>query len=226
LERVDFNLRDKIDGVVELLGDRASRKGLALRVNVDAAVPALLHGDPVRFCQVLNNLVSNAIKFTERGGIAITARLGERRPADSPGALRVRFAVSDTGIGLDPEQKSRVFAAFAQADGSTTRKYGGTGLGLTISKQLVELHGGEMGVESKPHGGSTFWFNLLFEPASGATQVHAASPASPAPGNWRLRGHVLLVEDNPVNQEVTRNGAIPQAVNRSSLQITKERSSR
>lgn len=203
LERVDFNLRDKIDGVVELLGERASRKGLALRVNVDAAVPAFLHGDPVRFCQVLNNLVSNAIKFTERGGIAITARLGERRPADAPGALRVRFAVSDTGIGLDPEQKSKVFAAFAQADGSTTRKYGGTGLGLTISKQLVELHGGEMGVESEPHGGSTFWFNLLFEPASGATQVHAASPASPAPGNWRLRGHVLLVEDNPVNQEVT-----------------------
>jgi len=200
LERVDFNLRDKIDGVIELLGERASRRGLELSVNVDAAVPALLHGDPVRFCQVLNNLVSNAIKFTERGGIAITARLGERRPADSPGALRVGFAVSDTGIGLDPEQKSRVFAAFAQADGSTTRKYGGTGLGLTISKQLVELHGGEMGVESEPDGGSTFWFNLLFEPASGTAQVHAASPA---PGNWRLRGRVLLVEDNLVNQEVT-----------------------
>ena len=199
LERVDFNLRDKIDGVVELLGERVRRKGLAVSVNVDAAVPALLHGDPVRFCQVLNNLVGNAIKFTERGGIAITARLGERRPADSPSALRVRFAVSDTGIGLDPEQKSRVFAAFAQADGSTTRKYGGTGLGLTISKQLVELHGGEMGVESEPDGGSTFWFSLLLEPASGIAEVRDASPG---PRNWRLRGRVLLVEDNLVNLEV------------------------
>ena len=199
LEFVDFDLRDKIDGVVELLGERVRRKGLKLSVNVDAAVPALLRGDPVRLCQVLNNLVSNAIKFTDRGGIAITARIAEPLPGDSPRGLRVRFAVSDTGIGLDPEQRSRVFAAFAQADGSTTRKYGGTGLGLTISKQLVELHGGEMGVESEPGGGSSFWFTMLFESASETSEVRRASPV---PGNRRLRGHVLLVEDNLVNQEV------------------------
>ena len=199
LEFVDFDLRDKIDGVVELLGERVRRKGLELSVNVDADVPTLLRGDPVRLCQVLNNLMSNAIKFTDRGGIAITARLAEHLPADSPRGPRVRFTVSDTGIGLDPDQKSRVFAAFAQADGSTTRKYGGTGLGLTISKQLVELHGGEMGVESEPGGGSSFWFTMLFDSASDASEVRRASPA---PGNRRLRGHVLLVEDNLVNQEV------------------------
>ncbi len=199
LEFVDFDLRDKIDGVVELLGERVRRKGLELSISIDAAVPALLRGDPVRFCQVLNNLMSNAIKFTDRGGIAISARLTERQPADSPRGLRVRFSVSDTGIGLDPEQKSRVFAAFAQADGSTTRKYGGTGLGLAISKQLVELHGGEMGVESEPDGGSSFWFTMLFDSARDASEVRHASPA---PRNRRLRGRVLLVEDNPVNQEV------------------------
>jgi len=199
LEIVDFDLRDKIDGVVELLGERVLRKGLKLNVSVDSALPRLLRGDPVRFCQVLNNLMSNAIKFTDRGGIAIDARPAEPLPGDAPRARRVRFSVTDTGIGLDPDQKSRVFAAFAQADGSTTRKYGGTGLGLTISKQLVELHGGEMGVESEPGGGSTFRFTMLFESASETSEVRRTSPA---PGARRLRGRVLLVEDNLVNQEV------------------------
>jgi signal transduction histidine kinase/CheY-like chemotaxis protein/HPt (histidine-containing phosphotransfer) domain-containing protein len=199
LEFVDFSLRDKIDGVVELLGERARCKGLELSVSVDAAVPRLLRGDPVRFCQVLSNLVGNAIKFTEHGGIAIDARPTDRLASDPPGGLRLRFAVNETGIGLNSEQKSRVFAAFAQADGSTTRKHGGTGLGLTISKQLVELHGGEIGVESELGCGSTFWFTLLFDAASGSAEVHCAPSAT---DDRRLRGRVLLVEDNLVNQEV------------------------
>lgn len=144
----------------ELLGPRAAEKELELSCSVEAETPERVLGDPGRLRQILTNLIGNAVKFTEQGHITVRVELlGE----SSRGDPVLRFEVNDTGIGIDPLVAHRLFESFSQADGSTTRAYGGTGLGLTISKRLVEMMGGEISVRSEPGLGSTFWFTGRFE---------------------------------------------------------------
>ncbi|PWU01997.1 MAG: hypothetical protein C5B53_02200, partial [Candidatus Melainabacteria bacterium] len=159
LEIIDFNLISIVKGCADWLESAAKGKNLRLLTNIDPKLPPYVKGDPVRLRQVLLNLASNAIKFTAQGTVILTAQMMEQRGD----ALRVRFEVSDTGIGLSEGSKKRLFQPFSQADGSTTRKYGGTGLGLSISKRLVELMGGDIDVESEEGLGSKFWFTLPFQ---------------------------------------------------------------
>ncbi|MGI8866089.1 MAG: PAS domain S-box protein, partial [Rubrobacteraceae bacterium] len=154
LESINFDLRTEIEEVAYLLAERAHSKGLELFGFVGPGVTTGLRGDPFRLRQVITNLIGNAIKFTERGEVGVRASLEE----EDEESVMMRFEVTDTGIGLEPEQKERLFQSFSQADTSTTRRYGGTGLGLAISKQMVEMMGGRIGVRSEPGQGSTFWF--------------------------------------------------------------------
>jgi CheY-like chemotaxis protein len=170
LECLDFDLRTTVEEAVDLLAPKAHDKGLELSCAVYHDVPVALNGDPGRLRQVLVNLLSNAVKFTEKGEVAVRVMLEEER-GDT---VRVKFEVSDTGIGISPEARSRLFQAFSQADGSTTRKYGGTGLGLRISKQLVELMGGGIDVTSDVGKGSTFWFTAAFARQNGTAGREAS----------------------------------------------------
>jgi signal transduction histidine kinase len=156
IEQTEFSLTRVIDHTVSMLGERSKAKGLQLTAEIDPAIPPRLRGDPLRLGQILLNFVANAIKFSERGQIAIRARLLEQRST----SLCLRLEVADQGIGLTPAQQERLFQAFSQADESTTRKFGGTGLGLAICKRLAAMMGGEIGVDSKPDVGSTFWVTV------------------------------------------------------------------
>ncbi len=204
-ERVPLSLADTLERVADLFNARVEQKGLTLSIDIAADVPPQVLGDPLRLSQVINNLVGNAVKFTERGGI----RVAVERTAD---ADCLRFTVNDTGIGIDPAQQAGLFEAFAQGDGSITRRFGGSGLGLTICKRLVELMDGEIGLASAPGLGSQFWFTARLPAA--APQVippEAAPPEVPAELSEQemaeagkpLRGRrVLLAEDNELNQLV------------------------
>ena len=196
LEIIDFDLRSMVEEVVGLLGERAQHKDLELASLVEHGVPTALRGDPGRLSQVLTNLLGNAVKFTEKGEIVLRAKRAE----DTPGAAMIRFEVTDTGIGMTDEQQGRLFNSFTQADASTTRKYGGTGLGLAISKQLVELMGGEIGLESAPGAGSTFWFAVPLEKQPEGARETAPSPRADLHG---LR--VLVVDDNATNREIVHH---------------------
>ncbi|WP_305805301.1 ATP-binding protein [Stenotrophomonas sp. YIM B06876] len=156
LEITTFNLRELLDSMLQLMQRSAEHKGLHLSLSIDPAVRLSVRGDPVRLRQVLSNLIVNAIKFTDRGGIQIQVRrLGETNTQH-----RLRFEVRDTGIGIDDSQQQRLFHSFTQADASTTRLYGGTGLGLAICKRIIDLMHGRIGVESTPGRGATFWFEI------------------------------------------------------------------
>ena len=156
IEETDFDLHSLINGTAAVLAPQAEIRGLQLRAHVMPEVPHALRGDPYHLRQVLYNLIGNGVKFTESGGVTLTASsLGE-----SDHSVRLRFAIQDTGIGIAPEAQERIFESFVQADDSTTRRYGGTGLGTTIAKQLVEMMGGLIGLESTLGKGSTFWFEL------------------------------------------------------------------
>jgi signal transduction histidine kinase/CheY-like chemotaxis protein/HPt (histidine-containing phosphotransfer) domain-containing protein len=194
LEMIDLDLRDVVEDVVNLLADLANRKGLELTHRVPPRLPTAVRGDPTRLRQVLTNLLGNAIKFTEKGEVVVDV---ESLDEDEESVL-VRLAVRDTGIGLSEEARRHIFEPFRQADGATTRKYGGTGLGLAIAKQLSEAMGGEVGVDSTPGKGSTFWFTARFP-----KQLESAAdrPSVPTP----LTGlRVLVVDDNETNRTILR----------------------
>ena len=166
LESTSFNLRDLLDSIIRLMEKPAESKGLRLTLQLDPAVRLALRGDPVRMRQILTNLISNALKFTERGSITlVVTRKGETRTQHE-----LRFEVRDTGIGISKDNAKNLFLAFAQADASTTRLYGGTGLGLVICKRIVDLMGGTIGVESEAGRGATFWFEIPLLKAVGDMQ--------------------------------------------------------
>ena len=189
MEIVEFNARDTLQEVAELLAERAQSKGLELVCDIPPSLPNALLGDPGRIRQILTNLIDNALKFTEHGEIVVRVRLLDLEEINA----QLHFSVTDTGIGISDESQQRLFQAFSQADGSTTRKYGGTGLGLTISKQLAEMMGGGIGVISELGLGSTFWFTARVQKQSvsqaplQATQILQGVRVLVASGSSALR---------------------------------------
>jgi signal transduction histidine kinase/CheY-like chemotaxis protein len=202
LEPLDFNFRDSLDESVRTLTWRADEKGLKLLCEVAPEVPEIVVGDPTRLRQITLNLISNSLKFTKEGEVAIHAYMETR----SDERVGIHFVVRDTGIGISPEKQEAIFGAFTQADGSTARKYGGTGLGLTISRRLVEMMGGRIWVVSEPGKGSEFHFTIVF---GRSHQLAAEAQSGIRPAMEDLRQHraalsVLVAEDNPVNQRVAQ----------------------
>ena len=204
IETAPFALRAVVESTVRMLAVRAGEKHVGLEAVIDPDVPDAVVGDAGRLRQILINLIGNAIKFTERGGVRVEVA---RVPAADGGqgtAIELRFAVRDTGIGIAAEKQAVIFRAFEQGDHGTRRHFGGTGLGLTISRRLAELMGGRIWVESTPGAGSTFFFTARVEIA--AERVDAA----PFPGQRQMTAaaaeigplHVLLAEDNPVNRKL------------------------
>jgi len=204
LERLTFNLRHTVEEVVQLLRVQANAKGIEFHSRLAEEIPVFLRGDAHRLRQVLTNLCANAIKFTERGEVTLEAAL-ESRGNDS---ATVRFAITDTGIGIPPDRVASLFLPFVQADASTTRKYGGTGLGLAICRQLAELMGGTIGVNSREGQGSTFWFTATFEltprgeQPTGSERIEVSSGARRETIHSRPRARILVAEDNATNRKV------------------------
>jgi len=220
LDRVPFQLGTVLSEISSLFAQEARAKGLEFVSLVPSDLPKVVVGDAGRLRQVLRNLLGNALKFTDSGEIGVRAEL----LSDATNVVQIRFTVHDTGIGMPPDQQSRLFESFTQGDGSSTRRHGGTGLGLAISKQLVELLGGEIGVASEPGQGSRFWFTANFGKAAPGevpkprpaikippvgTKPQSAQPAppkrAPVQNPVAMAGHirVLLAEDNEINQRIT-----------------------
>jgi CheY-like chemotaxis protein len=192
LDDIPFDLGEILEEVVELLSQRVVPKAIEMVSEISPEIPSALRGDPGRLRQILVNLVGNAIKFTERGEIVVRASLESQDPT----AVTVRFSVRDTGIGIPAEFQAKIFDAFTQADGSTTRKFGGTGLGLTISRQLVGMMGGTIRVESEPGKGSDFFFTVSLR----TMKESDLRPSIARPDHKGLK--VLVVDDNRTNREI------------------------
>lgn len=189
IENIDFNLRDKLNEFCSLLKFSAEQKGIELKLSLDEKLPRIYTGDPGRIRQIVMNLITNAIKFTEKGTVSLRVILQEDK---------IRFEVQDTGVGITSEQLSKIFSPFVQADTSSTRKFGGTGLGLTISRELVLSMKGQMGVESEYGKGSLFWFELPLQnkkDSVNSVQSHSVTLS---------KKHILVVEDNDVNSLIAR----------------------
>jgi len=194
LETLDFDLRRTLEDMSDLLAVRAHEKGLEYVCAIDPEVPALLRGDPGRLRQVLTNLVGNAVKFTSEGEVVVRVSLQEENDAQAT----IRCEVADSGIGIPKDRIGSLFAAFTQVDASTTRRYGGTGLGLTISKQIVEMMGGEMGVESEEGKGSTFWFTVPLRKSTVREQIDVGCLSDIS------SKRILVVDDNETNRLVMK----------------------
>jgi signal transduction histidine kinase/DNA-binding response OmpR family regulator/HPt (histidine-containing phosphotransfer) domain-containing protein len=195
LENGHFEIRETIEHATAISAVKAAEKGVDVRIVIDPDVPKTLLGDALRLNQIVLNLVSNAVKFTERGGIIVQVRTAERHGDD----LVLEISIRDTGIGMTPEQQANLFRSFSQADSSMTRRFGGTGLGLAISKQLVELMGGSIRVDSTTGAGSTFTFTVRMQVGDSAMLASAAHIEE-------LRGlRVLIVDDNPASREILHN---------------------
>jgi signal transduction histidine kinase len=206
VESIAFPLRQGIGEVVKTFSVQALKKGLELTCEIDPEVPEFARGDPIRLRQILSNLVDNAIKFTERGGVALEVRRAADSGCAAANGVACEFTVRDTGIGIAKEKQETIFAPFLQADASTTRIFGGTGLGLTICARLVEMMQGRIWVESEPGQGSAFHFTVRF----GALQAPANDVLARAADECPDRGpggalRVLLVEDNPVNRKLAEH---------------------
>ena len=205
LEILDFDLRTTVEDTVDMMAVKAEEKKLELACLLPHDVPSLLRGDPGRLRQILLNLVGNAIKFTGKGEVVIRVTLED----ESDTQARLRFTVSDTGAGIPKDRMDRLFKSFSQVDASTTRRFGGTGLGLVISKKLTEMMGGRIGVESQEGTGSTFWFTGIFDKQPGGEK---ATPSKSAD----IRGlKILVVDDNPTNRIILREqihswGGLPE----------------
>jgi signal transduction histidine kinase/CheY-like chemotaxis protein len=228
IDAVDMAIDDVVEGVAALLATKAAEQGLALMVDIAPTVPARVQADPVRLRQILLNLASNAIKFTERGRVTIAVEVDAVEgdtAGDDAATAPLRFTVTDTGIGLSPAQQERLFQPFAQADGSITRRFGGTGLGLSICRRLVELMDGAIGVDSAPGVGSTFWVRLTLPIVAAAPPNrpgrHAVTPSgrtwarvaaqAPTSAHWvapdaaaaaQAGVRLLVAEDNVINRAV------------------------
>ena len=199
LETVEFDLAQVVEGVADMLGQRALQKGLELVCHLEPEVPAYLRGDPLRLRQVLLNLAGNAVKFTDQGEVVVSVKVKERDDRK----VNLEFSVRDTGVGIAPEQKEQIFRSFTQADGAATRRHGGTGLGLTISRQIINLLGGEINVESEVGRGSTFSFDLTYEVAEHPSAL-AGAQHSCDPDRRRLLAdrRVLVIDDNDTNRRI------------------------
>ena len=192
LEAIDFDLRTVVESVMEMLAEEAQKKAIELASFIHKDVPDKLRGDPTRLRQILTNLIGNAIKFTEVGEVVVSV-MKENSPNPH---IKLRFSVTDTGIGISEETQGNLFRAFSQADTSTTRRYGGTGLGLAISRQLVELMNGDIGVESAEGKGSSFWFRVPLEAQTGES-------APPLPKKTSLEfSRLLIVDDNATSRMI------------------------
>src|SRR3954451_17854132 len=193
LEQISFSISELVEAVRSMLAPQAVERGLTLAFELDESVPPSLKGDPTRLRQVLIKLVGNGLKFTSRGGVSVSVS----HCPEPDGRIRLRFEVRDTGIGIPQEKLAEMFKPFVQADSSTTRRYGGSGLGLTISKRLVEAMGGTLEVESLPGVGSRFWFEVGLEPGDAAAAERAElDPAIVSPRR------ILLVEDVELNRRL------------------------
>jgi len=197
LENIELNLRNEITQIINLLDNKARRKGISLNTKIDKQIPEALKGDPVRIKQILINLVNNGIKFTPKGSVTLNVSFIKSEKS----MVSLLFSVTDSGIGISEKGLTRLFQSFSQTDISTTREYGGTGLGLAISKRLVELMNGEIGVESEVGKGSRFWFTVKLEADTTANKESVPSPDSKGiPEPKKLS--VLLAEDNVINLKV------------------------
>jgi PAS domain S-box-containing protein len=194
IESIEFDIDRVLDNLATVANVKTREKGLELLFRRDPHVPTILVGDPLRLGQILINLTNNAVKFTDKGDIVVDIRLREKAEE----LIELEFAVKDTGIGMTKEQQEKLFQSFSQADTSTTRKYGGTGLGLAISKQLVELMGGQIGVDSEPGVGSTFHFTVQLGIGEGAEEKVFTT----VPDLQNL--HAVVVDDNPTAREILR----------------------
>ncbi len=209
LENTKFNLIDIVGSVVKMVKLKADEKGLYLKQLIAPDVPLYFIGDPVRVRQILLNLLNNAVKFTHQGGITVrvsSEKVSSESQTDSPS--KIKFEITDTGIGISKENRDRLFKSFSQADASTSREYGGTGLGLVISRRLAELMGGDIGVESAKGVGSTFWFTLRFEKSVKSYVSNDVKTDIPELLNQMnnisnlAHARILLAEDNIMNQKV------------------------
>jgi CheY-like chemotaxis protein len=198
IEKIPFEVRGVLDGSVACVQPQVHEKGLKVSCLIDQGVPIKLLGDPNRLRQVILNMLSNAVKFTSHGGVHIESKTMRQKA----GSIRIRFTVTDTGIGIPKEKCERIFNAYQQADVSVSRNYGGTGLGLAICKSLVENMGGEIGVDSVIGQGTTFWFEIPFGLYVKRFAPEEKTGFDPDPSDEISGLQVLVAEDNKVNQKV------------------------